>query len=149
MDRGTQGLKRSTLTDAHGIPLHLVSDGANRHDAPLIAPTLAGLDAMGPLSDAAAVHLDRGSITAVIVRRGVPAPVLVGDRWVVERTHSWMNGFGKLRRCTERSGIVVDLSLSLATAVTTRRLINKARTRFRGTITRRPANARDAFCRAP
>ena len=53
-------------------------------------------------------------------------------RWVVERTHSWMNGFGKLRRCTERSGIVVDFYLFLAAAVvTTRRLINEARTRFR------------------
>ena len=60
MDRGAQGLKRSTLTDAHGIPLNLVSAGANRHDAPLLAPTLAGLDALGPLPDDAAVHLDRG-----------------------------------------------------------------------------------------
>jgi len=67
---------------------------------------------------------------------------------VVERTHSWMNGFGKLRRCTERSGIVVDFSLFLATAVTTRRLINKARTRSRGTIARRPADAHDAFYQA-
>ena len=145
VDRGKQGLKRSTLTDAHGIPLHLVSAGANRHDAPLLAPTLAGLDALGPLPDDAAVHLDRGydgaptrrlldgcGITAVIARRGVPAPLQVGGRWVVERTHSWMNGFGKLRRCTERSGIVVDFYLFLAAAVvTTRRLINEARTRFR------------------
>jgi len=60
VDRGTQGLKRSTLTDAHGIPLHLVSAGANRHDAPLLAPTLAGLDALGPLPDDVPVHLDRG-----------------------------------------------------------------------------------------
>jgi len=145
VDRGKQGLKRSTLTDAHGIPLHLVSAGANRHDAPLLAPTLAGLDALGPLPDDAAVHLDRGydgaptrrlldgcGITAIIARRGVPAPLQVGGRWVVERTHSWMNGFGKLRRCTERSGIVVDFYLFLAAAVvSTRRLINEARTRFR------------------
>ena len=145
VDRGKQGLNRSTLTDAHGIPLHLVSAGANRHDAPLLAPTLAVLDAPGPLPDDAALHLDRGydgaptrrlldgrGITAVIARRGVPAPLQVGGRWVVERTHSWMNGFGKLRRCTERSGIVVDFYLLLAAAVvTTRRLINEARTRFR------------------
>ena len=117
VDRGKQGLKRSTLTDAHGIPLHLVSAGANRHDAPLLGPTLAGLDALGPLPDDAAVHLDRGydgaptralldgcGFTGVIARKGVPAPLQVGRRWVVERTQSWMNGFGKLRRCTERSG---------------------------------------------
>jgi len=34
VDRGKQGLKRSVLTDGAGLPLHLVSAGANRHDAP-------------------------------------------------------------------------------------------------------------------
>jgi len=38
VDRGKQGLKRSTLTDATGVPLHLVAAGANRHDAPLLGP---------------------------------------------------------------------------------------------------------------
>jgi hypothetical protein len=43
-----------------------------------------------------------------------------------------MNGFGKLRRCTDRSGVVVDFYLFQAAAVVaTRRLINEARTRFR------------------
>jgi hypothetical protein len=42
VDRGKQGLKRSTVTDATGVPLHLVAAGANRHDAPLLGPTLAG-----------------------------------------------------------------------------------------------------------
>ncbi len=41
VDRGKQGLKRSTVTDATGIPLHLVATGANRHDSPLLGPTLA------------------------------------------------------------------------------------------------------------
>ena len=36
-----------------------------------------------------------------IARKGVPAPIQAGSRWVVERAHSWMNGYGKLRRCTE------------------------------------------------
>jgi len=38
VDRGKQGLKRSTLVDARGVPLHFVSAGANRHDAPLLGP---------------------------------------------------------------------------------------------------------------
>ncbi len=33
-------------------------------------------------------------------RKGVPAPIQAGKRWVVERSHAWMNGYGKLRRCT-------------------------------------------------
>ncbi len=145
VDRGKQGLKRSTLTDANGIPLHVVSAGANRHDAPLLAPTLEGLAAFGPLVPDPTIHLDRGyggapirdvlatlGITGVIAQKGRPAPLQVGARWVVERTQSWMNGFGKLQRCTERTGIVVDFYLFLAAAfVTTRRLINEARTRYR------------------
>jgi hypothetical protein len=61
-----------------------------------------------------------------------PAPIQVGGRWVVERTHSWMNGYGKLRRCTDKNGDVVDFFLYLAAAlVTVRRLIQRARNRYR------------------
>ena len=145
VDRGKQGLKRSTLTDAAGIPLHLVSAGANRHDAPLLAPTMGGGGKLGALPAGATLHLDRGyagaptrallaelGLAGAIARRGVPAPVQVGNRWVVERTQAWMNGFGKLRRCTEKAGTVVDFSLFLAAAfVVARRLIQGARARYR------------------
>ena len=68
----------------------------------------------------------------MIARKGLAAPLQAGKRWVVERTHSWMNGYGKLRRCTERSGQVVDFYLFLAAAfVVTRCLIRRARARFR------------------
>lgn len=51
---------------------------------------------------------------------------------VVERTHSWMNDYGKLRRCTERSGEVVDFYLYLAAAlVTLRMLIRRATSHYR------------------
>ena len=145
VDRGKQGLKRSTITDAVGIPLHVVATGANRHDAPLLAPTLAGLDTLGPLPAQVTVHLDRAydgaptrtlldhlGFTGEISRKGVPARLQVGKRWVVERTQAWMNGYGKLRRCTERDGAVVDFFLFLAaTVVTVRALIRAARQRFR------------------
>jgi hypothetical protein len=52
VDRGKQGLKRSVATEATGIPLAAVSAPANRHDSPLLGPTLdqtlATLDALGP-----------------------------------------------------------------------------------------------------
>ena len=32
----------------------------------------------------------------------------VGKRWVSERTHSWMNGYGKLRRYTDHDTAIVD-----------------------------------------
>jgi hypothetical protein len=43
-----------------------------------------------------------------------------------------MNDYGKLRRCTERNGEVVDLYLYLAAAlVTLRLLIRRATSRYR------------------
>jgi transposase len=146
VDRGKQGLKRSLVTDARGIPLHVVSAGANRHDAPLLGPTLAGLDKLDGLPDDVTVHLDRGydggpsrallealGFDGAIARKGVPAPIQAGTRWVVERTHGWMNGYGKLRRCTEKLRQIVDFYLFLAAAlVVLRQLIQRARLRYRG-----------------
>jgi IS5 family transposase len=145
VDRGKGGLKRSVVTDGAGIPLHLVSAGANRHDAPLLRPTLAGLDRLDRFPEAVTLHLDAGytgaptaallaelGFAGSIARKGVPAPVQAGTRWVVERTHAWMNGYGKRRRCTERCRQVVDFYLFLAAAlVVVRQLIHRARLRYR------------------
>jgi len=49
------------------------------------------------------ILLDEFGFTGAIARKGMPAPVQAGKRWVVERAHAWMNGYGKLRRCTERN----------------------------------------------
>jgi DDE family transposase len=145
VDRGKGGLKRSVVTERTGLPLHLVAAGANRHDAPLLAPTLAGLDKLDRRPDRPTVHLDRGydgrptralldalGFDGAIARKGIPAPVQAGARWVVERTHQWMNGYGKLRRCTEKRAAVVDFYLFLAAAlVVLRQLIQRARLRYR------------------
>jgi hypothetical protein len=88
VDRGKQGLKRSVASDACGVPLGIVSDRANRHDSPLLGPTLeAAKEQVGPLPDAVNVSLDGGydiakscaliaelGFTAEIARKGVPAP---------------------------------------------------------------------------
>jgi hypothetical protein len=58
VDRGKQGRKRSVLTEGAGLPLHLIAAGANRHDAPLLEPTLDGLDKLDRLPDEPTVHLD-------------------------------------------------------------------------------------------
>ena len=107
VDRGKQGLKRSVLTEGVGIPVHLVPAGANRHDAPLLPATLAGLDQVSGLTAAepGTIHLDQGydgtstralldelGLQGAIARKGVPAPRQAGSRWTVEQTHSWMNG---------------------------------------------------------
>ena len=51
VDRGNQGRKRSGMTDEYGIRLGRVLAGANRHDSPLLAPTLDRLKGLGPLPD--------------------------------------------------------------------------------------------------
>jgi transposase len=46
VDRRKQGLKRSTVTEAQGIPLGVVAAAANRRDDGLLAATLDTLDAL-------------------------------------------------------------------------------------------------------
>ena len=117
VDRRKGGLKRSIACDGYDIPLGIVSVGANRHDSPLLAPTFEAAKAqVGPLPEHVTSHLDAAYDSGVthslllelgfegISRTGVPAPIQVGNRWVIERTHSWMNGYGKLRRCTDKKG---------------------------------------------
>ena len=147
MDRRKGGLKRSVATENYGIPLGIASAGANRHDSPLLAPTLqaAANQLDGKLPAERTCHLDAGydsqptrqtlgdqGFTGQIARKGTPAPIQASKRWPVERTHSWMNGYGKLRRMTDRDATIVDFYLYLAAAlVTVRQLIQRARTRYR------------------
>jgi transposase len=137
VDRGKQGLKRSVATEARGVPIGLVSAGANRHDSPLLVPTLeAAKKQVGVFPEQVNVNLDRGydsdktraaleelGFTGEIARKGVPAPIQAGKRWVVERSHAWMNGFGKLRRCTEKRQCAVDFYLYLSAAIVTLRML--------------------------
>jgi transposase len=139
VDRGKQGRKRSLLTDAAGVPLHVVAAGANCPDSRLLRATLAGLDTLDAVPAGLPVLLDRGYLgapvqavlaemgcTGVIPPTGDPAPEHVGERWVVERTHSWLNDFGRLRRCSERRAAVVDLYLFLAASIIVIRLLLRA-----------------------
>jgi hypothetical protein len=147
VDRRKGGLKRSVATEAAGIPLGITAAGANRHDSPLLAPTLnAAISQLGGIvPEQPTCHLDAGydgqparhalselGIAAQIAGKGVPAPIQAGRRWPVERTHSWMNGYGKLRRMTDRSAKIVEFYLYLAAAfVIIRRLIQRARRHYR------------------
>jgi putative transposase len=112
------GTKRSLLTDGVGVPLAVAVAGANVNDFKLLAATLEAL-AIGRPEPTAEVPqhlcLDNGydydevrdlvcewGYTAHIRVKGedpVQAPRIPGyraRRWVVERTHSWMNRFRRL-----------------------------------------------------
>lgn len=147
VNRRKGGLERSIATEDYGIPLGIATAGANRHDSPLLAPTLhaAARQLGGMLPGQRTCHLDAGydsgptrqtltgqGFTAQIARKGTPAPLQATRRWPVERTHSWMNGYGKLRRMTDRDAAIVRFYLYLAAAfVTVRALIQRARPRYR------------------
>jgi transposase len=144
VDRGKQGIKRSLVVDAAGIPLGIVLAAANHCDSPLLAPTL---DTAMPLLEPGTTiaHLDRGydsqktrtalaerELIPSISRRGMPAPIQAGQRWVVERTHAWHNAFKKLVWCTERRSAVVAFYVAFATVVIiVRRLIREGWRRYR------------------
>jgi transposase len=139
VDRGKGGLKRSQLTDGAGIPIAAVSAPANTVDHTLLTTTLDAIKDFQPLPQVVTVHLDAGydhrparqalvdrDLHGQIAHRGEPAPIQVGRRWVVERTHAWLNDFGRLRRCTERRRDCVDAYLCLAAAIVTLRALRRA-----------------------
>lgn len=154
VDRGKKGMKRSNMVDGYGIPLDRVLAGANRHDSPLLAPTLDKLDKLGPLPDTVRVHLDAGydsdasratladrNLVGQIARKGIKAPIQASGRWHVERTNAWHNAFNRLQRCYERVEQVIHAFLDLADAIITcRALIRQAWTGYRWDTrpTRRP-----------
>lgn len=101
------------LTDGRGIPLGLAVDGANRHDFKLAIPTFESM--LAAPSAEVNLCLDKGydyknacelfslyGFIAHIRARGEEArakaniPGYRARRWVVERTHSWINRFRRL-----------------------------------------------------
>jgi putative transposase len=111
-------VKRSLLTEGHGIPVGLVIEGANRTDMKLFRATVESLVVARPAPTPNAPQgmcLDNGyeypdvratlaefGFTAHIRPRHEEARELAADankrarRWVVERSHSWMNRFRRV-----------------------------------------------------
>jgi putative transposase len=115
-DRGKKGVKRSLMTDADGIPVGLAVDGANVHDIRLLQLTIEDcFRRLGFEQAGSGEHLclDKGyDSTAIrelvetaygyishIRSRGEEKRALKQTsrekprRWVVERTHGWLNRF--------------------------------------------------------
>ena len=145
VDRGKQGIKRSTVVDSEGIPLGSVAAAANRHDSPLLSETLDTLQALEPPPEAITAHLDRAydsdathqrlkqrGLSGSISQKGKPAPLQATKRWVVERTNSWQHAHKKLVWCTERRGRVIDFWIAFSEVIiVVRRLIRKAWSHYR------------------
>ena len=106
------------LTEGNGIPIGLAVDGANRNDFKLARETLESIPLERPHDGdrrTQGLCLDKGydydevrellvkfGYTAHIRSRGEEAQQLKRSarfqarRWVVERTHSWMNRFRRI-----------------------------------------------------
>jgi putative transposase len=100
------------LTEGNGIPLGVAVAGANVNDFKLVEETLESMPVQRPQAAEPGLCLDAGydydevralaeafGYTTHIVSRGEEAQALKREaghkarRWVVERTHSWMNRF--------------------------------------------------------
>jgi putative transposase len=113
-DRGKRGVKRSVLTDGRGVPPGVVIDGANRNDHKLMRQTLEAIPVERPVpteDNPRNLCLDKGydyrepralaeafAFTLHLRTRGEEAQAkrqaqATARRWVVERTHSWLNRF--------------------------------------------------------
>ncbi len=104
--------------EAKGIPLAVAVDGANRHDMKLVEETLENIEAKRPKPTRKrpqGLCMDKGydydsirdlveefKFTAHIRSRGEEAQAIKQEagfkvrRWVVERTHSWLNRFRRI-----------------------------------------------------
>ena len=117
-DRSKSGTKRSLLTEGAGIPLAVAVEGANRHDMKLVKSTLEAIAVERPeVTDENPQNMcmDKGYDYPEVhellaeweyighirpigeetsAKKRVPG--YRARRWVVERTHSWMNRFRRL-----------------------------------------------------
>ncbi len=137
-DRAKRGVKRSLLVEGQGLPVGLAVDGANRNDMKMVEATLESIPVERPKPTATqpqGMCMDKGydydevrelvvefSFTAHIPSRGEEAKELKrkarakARRWVVERTHSWMNRFrGILIRWSKKAeNYIAMLHMSFA-----------------------------------
>ena len=134
-----KGRKRSLLVDARGIPLSLVASGANVHDVKLLTITLDKMVCKRPRPRkgqpqrlcADAGYKGDPATKAVLARLYRPhikqrkeeadakrqKPGYKARRWVVERTHSWLNRFRKLLVSFEKTEASFVALLTLAAAL--------------------------------
>lgn len=133
-DRGKQGVKRSLMTDANGLPLSVVVAGANTHDIKLVADTLDALQT-GKTGKNLRLCMDKGYeaewLESYLKNNGYEPHIqsrkeeseanknsgFKAHRWVVERTHSWMNRFRRVLTRWEKKVENYEAMLHFACAI--------------------------------
>jgi len=128
------------LVDGRGVPLSIAVSGANLHDSKLLDPTLARVVVERPKvtswKDQQYLCLDAGYVGYPVSKiahkhRYYPRvksraeerlikyryPDSKPRRWVVERTHSWLNRFRKLLVSFEKTEASYTALTQLAAAL--------------------------------
>ncbi|WP_255253784.1 MULTISPECIES: IS5 family transposase [Streptomyces] len=121
VDRGKYGSKIHLITERTGLPLSVAISGAKLHDSQALKPLVRGIPPIRSRRGRrrrkpGKLHADKGydyahlrrwlrgrGIKHRIARRGIESSQRLGrDRWVVERTMSWLAGCRRLHRRYER-----------------------------------------------
>ena len=137
-DRAKKGAKRSLLTEGAGIPVGLAVAGANRPDMKLVRETIDSIPVERPeptAEEEQGLCLDKGYAydeveeiaaefgftTHIQPKKGQAQEVKrkaghKARRWVVERTHSWMNRFRGIliRWCKKAENYIALLHMAFA-----------------------------------
>jgi transposase len=125
--------KHHLITDANGIPLACLLTGANRHDITQLHPLIEAIPPIRgkrgrPRRRPYALLADRGydsqrhrqllharGIKSNIAKRNTAHGSRPGrERWVVERTLSWLHQYRRLRTRYERRADIHEAFLVLA-----------------------------------
>jgi transposase len=138
-DRGKRGTKRSLLTDGNGIPIGVAVAGANRVDFKMARETIESIPIERPEPTPRTPQglcLDKGydygeirelvdefRFTPHIRCRGEEAKAIKkghkARRWVVERTHGWMNRFRRILVRWEKRADTYLAMIHLSCAIVT------------------------------
>jgi IS5 family transposase len=130
-------MRRTRTTDGRGIPLAVILTAANVHDSKVFEELIDALEPVKrlgrgrPRRRPEKLHADKSydfprcrkvlrkrGIAARIARRGVDSSEKLGRyRWVVERTHAWLNRFRRLVIRYERRLDIHEAFLQLAAAL--------------------------------
>lgn len=125
------------MTEANGIPISVVIAGANRHDMKLVADTLLSIKIDRPMpgpGQKQGLCMDKGydyPEVYYMARLACYTPHIrsrkdekrrkhrgaKARRWVVERTHSWMNRFRRLLIRWEKDDDTYEAMVHLACGI--------------------------------
>lgn len=135
-------MKRSLLTEGHGVPLGVVVAAANPHDKTLVEETIDSrvvtpprheefkqnlcMDKGYDFRDTETLVEDKGFIPHIRARgEEIDLKKTILDyrarRWVVERSHSWMNKFRRILIRWEKKADNYLAFLHIACAIITLR----------------------------